>query len=223
MTGPVSLPDLGRRERRLLDRSGRREGHEIRFLCPEHDDSHPSARWSHSKAVWFCDVCHAGGGWRDLSRRLEVDLGGAVSGGDLPVRTGSGGAGSGGAGSGGALRDHRREVAATYAYTDGGGRLLYEVLRLLPKAFSCRRPDGVGGWLWNLQGGERVLYRLPQVGPPVRSDEIVFFVEGEKDADAIAALGFAATTHAGGAGKWRPEYAVALRGGGLAVLPDNDK
>jgi hypothetical protein len=232
------MPDLGRLERRLLDRGGRREGREIRFLCPAHDDSHPSARWSHSKAVWFCDVCHAGGGWRDLSRRLEVDLdldlGTAVPGGAVPVWGGSGGsggtgssrsggAGGGGAGGGGALRDHRREVAATYAYTDGGGRLLYEVLRLLPKAFSCRRPDGMGGWMWNLQGVERVLYRLPEVVAAVRGDEIVFFVEGEKDADAIAALGFAATTHAGGAGKWRPEYAVALRGGRVVVIPDNDE
>jgi hypothetical protein len=232
MTGPGLLPDLGRLERRLLDRSGRREGCEIRFLCPAHDDSHPSARWSHSKAVWFCDVCHAGGGWRDLSRRLEVDLepdlGSAVPGGAAAARGGSrgggtGGAASSGAGSGGALRDHRREVVATYAYTDGAGRLLYEVLRLLPKAFSCRRPDGAGGWLWNLQGVERVLYRLPEVVAAVRGDEIVFFVEGEKDADAIAALGFAATTHAGGAGKWRPEYAQALRGGRVVVLPDNDE
>jgi hypothetical protein len=216
--------------RRLLDRGGRREGREIRFLCPAHDDSHPSARWSHSKAVWFCDVCHAGGGWRDLSRRLEVDLGVGLG---LPTRNGSGGggragagsagAGSAGAGSAGALRGHRREIVATYAYTDGGGRLLYEVLRLLPKAFSCRRPDGAGGWLWNLQGVERVLYRLPEVAAAVRGDEIVFFVEGEKDADAIAALGFAATTHAGGAGKWRPEYAQALRGGRVVVIPDNDE
>jgi hypothetical protein len=241
MSDPGSLPDLGRLERRLLDRSGRREGREIRFLCPAHDDSHPSARWSHSKAVWFCDVCHAGGGWRDLSRRLEVDLGvgiglglgTAVPGGEVPARNGfgggdtggagSGGAGSSGAGSGGALRDHRREIVATYAYTDGGGRLLYEVLRLLPKAFSCRRPDGAGGWLWNLQGVERVLYRLPEVAAAVRADEIVFFVEGEKDADAVAALGFAATTHAGGSGKWRPEYAQALRGGRVVVIPDNDE
>jgi putative DNA primase/helicase len=228
MTDRGSLPDLGRLERRLLDRSGRREGREIRFLCPAHDDSHPSARWCNSKAVWFCDVCRAGGGWRDLSRRLELepDVESALSGGDLRARNGSGGsggAGSGGTGSGGALRDHRREIVATYAYTDGGGRLLYEVLRLLPKAFSCRRPDGTGGWLWNLQGVERVLYRLPEVVAAVQRDEIVFFVEGEKDADAIAALGFAATTHAGGAGKWRPEYAQALRGGRVVVLADNDE
>jgi putative DNA primase/helicase len=218
MTDPGLAPDLARLEQQLLERRGRREGREIRFLCPAHDDTHPSARWSHSKAAWYCDVCHEGGGWRDLCRRLGLE---DAIGGGAPRLGGAGGGGGGGGGRGGG--EHRREVVAGYAYTDAGGRLLYEVLRLRPKAFSCRRPDGAGGWLWNLQGVERVLYRLPEVCAAVAADEIVFFVEGEKDADAIAALGFPATTHAGGAGKWRPEYALALRGARVVVVPDNDE
>src|ERR1700719_4445515 len=105
-----------------------------------------------------------------------------------------------------------REVAAAYPYRDAGGRLLYEVVRRHPKSFACRRPDGAGGWVWNLDGSERVLYRLPELVAAVRDGLTVFVVEGEKDADALARLGLAATTNVGGAGKWRAEYAGALGG-----------
>jgi hypothetical protein len=199
MSDPGQQPDLARLERHLFDRSGRREGREqreIRFVCPAHDDTHPSARWSRSKRAWYCDVCHQGGGWRDLCSRLGLESSTAAA--------------------------ARREVAATYAYQDASGRLLYEVIRLRPKSFTCRRPDGAGGWLWNLGGVERVLYRLPEVLAAVARDELVLFAEGEKDADALAALGFTASTHAGGAGRWRPEYARALRGARVVVIPDHD-
>ena len=49
-----------------------------------------------------------------------------------------------------------------------------------------------------MQGVERVLYRLPEV---LAAGE-VWVVEGEKDADSLAALGIVATCNAGGAGKW---------------------
>jgi hypothetical protein len=190
------LPDLAPLERHLLGRRGRREGREIRFLCPAHDDTRPSARWNRAKSAWYCDVCRQGGGWRDLCQRLGLE------------------AGSNGT---------RREVVATYAYTDAAGHLLYEVLRQRPKGFSCRRPDGAGGWLWNLQGVDRVVYHLPEVVAAVAREELVFLVEGEKDADALAALGFTATTHAGGAGRWRAEYAQAFSGARVVVVPDNDE
>jgi hypothetical protein len=45
----------------------------------------------------------------------------------------------------------RREVAA-YDYTAEGGGLLYQAVRMEPKDFRCRRPDGHGGWIWNLAG-----------------------------------------------------------------------
>ena len=93
-------------------------------------------------------------------------------------------------------------VVAEYPYRDETGALLYVVERREPKAFRQRRPDGHGGWLWNLDGARRVLYRLPAL---VAADplEAVFLVEGEKDADALAALGLVATTSPLGAGKWR--------------------
>src|SRR5215207_9540269 len=54
-----------------------------------------------------------------------------------------------------------REIEKTYDYRDPDGKLLFQVVRYLPKGFSQRRPDGVGGWIWNLEGVKRVLYRLP--------------------------------------------------------------
>ena len=52
--------------------------------------------------------------------------------------------------------------------------------------------------------------------------ETIYVVEGEKDADALQALGLTATCNAMGAGKWCPSYSETLRGANVVVLPDND-
>jgi len=114
-------------------------------------------------------------------------------------------------------------IVATYDYRDERGMLLYQVVRFEPKDFRQRRPDlanGSGGWAWSLQGVRRVLYRLPELLADPR--DMVFIPEGEKDVDALRALGLTATTNVGGAGKWRPEYSEHLRGRRVVILPDND-
>lgn len=118
-------------------------------------------------------------------------------------------------------RSERREVAA-YSYRDEAGRLLYEVVRFEPKDFRQRRPDGVGGWTWNLRDTRRVLYRLPDL----RGNRTVVIVEGEKDADRLWSLGIAATTNVGGAGKWRADYTSQLDALGVSemvIIPDADE
>lgn len=119
----------------------------------------------------------------------------------------------------GSAKDDRR-ILATYPYHDENGGVLFEVVRFEPKDFRQRRPDGQGGWVWNLKGVRQALYRLPDLIE--RPDEIVFLVEGEKDADRLAAEGLVATTCPGGAGKWRHEYTETLRDRYVAILPDND-
>ena len=50
-------------------------------------------------------------------------------------------------------------------------------------------------------------------------------MEGEKDADRLAALKFPATTNAGGAGKWRRDYTQQLTGASVenvVIIPDHD-
>ena len=95
-------------------------------------------------------------------------------------------------------------------------------MRLQPKSFRQRRPNGRGGWDWNLSGVRRVLYGLPAL----QGQKTVFIVEGEKDANRLAALGWVATTNAGGAGRWRDEYTTQLPAAGVqraVVIPDADE
>ena len=118
-------------------------------------------------------------------------------------------------------RMSRREIAA-YDYRNERGELLSQNVRFEPKDFRQRRPDGGGGWIWNMDGVRRVPYRLPELAEQPR----VFVAEGEKDCDALWALGLAATTNAAGAGKWTEEHTAALVGVAIPeviVLPDNDE
>jgi putative DNA primase/helicase len=163
-------------------------------LCPFHNDQQrPNLRFN--ERGYRCMACDAKGSLRNLVQGLGLAEGGG---------------------------DNDSPIAATYDYRDEQGKLLFQVVRKSPKAFSQRRPAGAGGWTWNLNGTRRVLYRLPELlaaDPNVP----VFLVEGEKDVDRLAALGLIATTNPGGAGKWRDEYSSALRGRRVVVLRDNDE
>lgn len=125
-----------------------------------------------------------------------------------------------------------RVIEAVYNYTDESGEVLYEVLRYRlsngKKDFRQRRPDGRGGWVYDLEGVRRVLYGLADLAG--RPDDIVIVVEGEKDADRLNALFTAggtpaiATTSAQGAndtGRWE-SYAEGLKGRAVVVIPDCD-
>jgi hypothetical protein len=135
----------------------------------------------------------------------------------------------------------RPTLAAIYDYHNATGeRLKHQTVRFEPKGFSQRQPcpqhDGPGcrytivagknkytcddGYLWTLAGVEPVLYRLPLL--VARAEDVVFVVEGEKDADNLAALDLLATTSPMGAGKWRASYSETLRGRHVVILPDND-
>jgi hypothetical protein len=113
-------------------------------------------------------------------------------------------------------------IVATYDYKDEEGQLLYQVVRYEPKEFRQRRPDGRGGWIWNLEGVRRVLYRLPELLMANPADWI-FIVEGEKDVDRLYDEGLVATTCPMGAGKWNDSFSEFLNDRKLiAVIPDND-
>lgn len=51
----------------------------------------------------------------------------------------------------------RARIVASYDYRHADGALLYQVLRYEPKGFKQRRPNGSGGWIWNITGVRLVL------------------------------------------------------------------
>ena len=115
------------------------------------------------------------------------------------------------------------KLIATYDYTNESGGLLFQVVRLEPKDFRQRRPDGNGGWIWQLGETRRVLYRLPELHEAIANGRVVFIVEGEKDVENLRTIGVPATCNPGGAGKWRTEYSEALGGADVAIVGDNDQ
>jgi putative DNA primase/helicase len=112
---------------------------------------------------------------------------------------------------------YRKRVVAEYDYRDRDGVLLYQVVRYEPKHFRQRRPDGKGGWHYQLED-RRVPYRWPDLLK--FPDGTVFVCKGEKDADNVAALDLCATTVA--SGKWTTECIEALAGRDVIILEDND-
>jgi putative DNA primase/helicase len=118
----------------------------------------------------------------------------------------------------------KRVVVATYDYVDESGTLVHQTVRKKPKDFLQRRPDGNGGWIWNLKGVKRFLYRLPELLAADKKDWL-FIPEGEKDVDRLVdELGLIATTNPMGAGKgkWLDEYSDFIKDRHVVILPDND-
>lgn len=114
-----------------------------------------------------------------------------------------------------------KNIVATYDYRDEQGAVSFQAVRLSPKSFRLRRRDEKGEWVWKMDGVRRVPYRLPQL----QGQRLVLLVEGEKDADNLAAVGLPATTTPMGAGAWRDEYATIIKASGVeevVVIPDND-
>ncbi len=124
--------------------------------------------------------------------------------------------------------------SAIYPYRDEHGAELFQVVRKIPKSFRQRRADPAArdGWVWNIKGVRRVPYRLPEL---LAADPALpaFICEGEKDADALRAIGLVATCNPGGAaehkdttkpyrGKWLDEYSEHLRGRDIVILPNAD-
>jgi 5S rRNA maturation endonuclease (ribonuclease M5) len=179
----------------------RRAGKGYQALCPAHEDRKPSLAVVEAQDGRVLVRCHAGCDASDVVAALGMTMA------DLfPVSNGNG----------------RDPIIAEYDYVSEDGALLFQVVRLEPKSFRQRRPKPDGGWEWSLNGVRRVPFRLPRVIEAARKGEGIFVVEGEKDVLALERLGQVATCNPGGVGKWRAEYAEALRGAQVVVVADRD-
>jgi 5S rRNA maturation endonuclease (ribonuclease M5) len=118
-------------------------------------------------------------------------------------------------------------LVATYDYRDELGELLFQKQRFVDengkKTFRQRKPDGEGGWTYQLGEVPRVLYRLPQVVNAIANGKSIWVVEGEKDADTLVEAGYEATTMPNGAGTWLEIHTEAVAGANIFLISDNDE
>lgn len=184
-----------------------RRGHILRW------GTHGSKELDLRKGTWFDFENNEGGGVVDLVRRYE----GATILGSIPDILEK---------KFGIQKQTQvslqpaRFMSACYDYVDENGEVRYQVRRFEPKTFRQCRPDGKGGWLYNMQDVEALPYRLPDI--LARPDEPVFIVEGEKAADKVATMGLLATSSHGGAKKWQSVLNRWFEGRNVVILPDND-
>jgi hypothetical protein len=108
---------------------------------------------------------------------------------------------------------------AEYVYRLEDGTPFLRVKRTAEKHFYQQHWNGTS-WQNGAPAGPKVPYRLPELLEA--EHDTVFITEGEKDADALTALGLVSTTNAGGAGKWPEELNAYFRQRDVYILPDND-
>jgi twinkle protein len=181
--------------------------------CPAHDDKHASLTIAEGDRVPVVMNCKAGCDFHDIEAALgftKGELSSSVHASALdPKRS--------------------RQLVATYTYrnvVDGStfARKERYIDDVGSKTFLWSRPDPANPDRW-IAGTTGVipLYRLPElVG--ARADETIVIVEGEKDADRLALLGFVVTTTPNGASsKWRPADSEYFAGRRVCVIADDDE
>ena len=194
-------------ERDLLDRFEdfkRRRDDEWMAICPAHDDRNPSLHLTLTGDRWLLK-CHAGCETEDVLAAIGLDWG------DLfPARV-----------------NGRGEEVTAYSYTDEHGEPLFEVVRLWPKGFYQRRPNGEKPPPGRkpMDGVRRVLYRLPKVIDAIKAGMTIWIAAGEKDVHALERAGVVATCNpmGEGEGSWLRDYSETLRGAEVVIVVDRDK
>ena len=173
-------------------------------MCPAHEDNKQSLSVGQNHKGDALLNCFAGCATADIMTALGLPMTALFS--------------------DGVAQTVEQQAEIYYDYKDEDGTLLNQVVRTVPKGFRQRRPSTdptASGWIWNLEGVRRVMYKLPDI----QGKRAVLLVEGEKDADNLWKHKLPATTTLGGSSAWKPEFAEQLADAGvkrLGILPDND-
>lgn len=109
------------------------------------------------------------------------------------------------------------QLVAEYPYHDSDGRVIYTVQRWSPKTFRVRPGLPVPA--------ERVLFGAQWITYARETGQMLYIVEGERDALTLINMGIPATTNVSGAGagKWLPHYADQVAGCAVTIISDNDE
>ena len=118
-------------------------------------------------------------------------------------------------------------LVAWHDYTDAQGNRAYRINRYVSpdgkeKRMTIERYEN-GKKKNKLPSEFRLPYNLPQVCEAIQQGKTIYFVEGESDADALAANGYTATCVPFGANGWNQRYAEHFKGASICFIPDNDK
>ena len=124
----------------------------------------------------------------------------------------------------------KKKLVKVYKYHDEDGNVLYEKLRYQyedgKKSFAHRRPDpdNPTQYRYDLKDTRKVLYRLPELLKAIANNDVVWLVEGEKDADTmLEKFDIPATTMTNGANGWQPDYTMTLAAAtAVCIIADND-
>lgn len=191
-----------------------KQGRRTVLACPSHDDRNPSLSVSPGTDQPVVFNCHAGCDPKDIveAAGLEWSEFCAPREDTLDIWTPVGSA------------------SHVYPYHAADGTLMYEVLRVPTeggKRFLQRRPDQFtrDRYIWNLDGVDRLPYRLPQVIEAVANGRTIHIAEGEKCVHALLGAipdGEEATCNSGGAGKWVLDYTPFFAGAKCIVYADAD-
>lgn len=173
-------------------------GKEYMALCPAHNDKHPSLSIGYSHEQKHILIhCHAGCQAEDVLSCVGLtlkDLYDNEKGSNIMNKT-------------------------VYTYCKADGSIAYRKTRTDyadgSKKFFFEQPNGKKG----IKSIQRELYNLPDI----LSAKKIYFVEGEKCADAVIAQGEVATTLDSGAkSHWYPHYNEYLKDKEVIIIPDND-
>ena len=141
--------------------------------CSAHDDKKASLsiKYDNDKILLYC---HAGCNIKDIVRKAGLKMRDLYNKKSKKIYS---------------EKKNNYIVEKEYFYSDINNTLLYKAIRYKDKKFYPARICN-GKWIYNLDNIERIPYNLPNV---VKS-EIIYWVEGEKDADNLNEIGLTATT-----------------------------
>lgn len=125
-----------------------------------------------------------------------------------------------------------KQVEAFYDYYSVDGEYAFTRIRAIPKDFSYGTLVN-DYWEWGIRRNGLKIKReeIPAVFCPksplglynaIRNEDIIYYVEGEKDVLQLDSEGQTALT-CGGAGDWDPKVAALLKNAIVTIVADNDK
>lgn len=167
-------------------------------LCPAHEDERASLSVKEADDGTALLYCHAGCDTSEVLASLGLAWGDLFMG------------------------SEKGAVVDWYVYRDEDDNPLYRKLRSSGKEFYQERYED-GEWKPGIRDQRRVLYGLRLVQAAVEAGEVVYVVEGEKDAENLSRHYGVTATCGGGSTVWSADLQEPLRNATRVVLiPDRD-